>query len=383
MIACGRICAVGEGLVDVEMPSLALGSGVRIIAPTIERFGHVVGVSAGVLRVALRGSVEGIASGMRVVEHHDEYFQPSFVSPDCRRPIDTPCYTGVRAIDSLLTLGRGARIGIFGGPGLGKSTLLETIVHGADTDAIVLALVGERGREAQAWSQRLPTRSTTVCATSDRTPSERVRAAHEAFARARALAARGLDVLLVMDSLARFAFAQRELALACGEPAGRGGYPASVFAEIARLVESAGRFAQGSITLVATVLNDGDDRDPVSEAARSVLDGHIQLSARRAHEGAFPAIDILGSTSRTMADVVSAGHAQAASRVRGALGLLERVRDARSLGMEPVDLATRVAIEAEAALEALLRQGRAPEPPERALAALIQTADKLGEPYEY
>lgn len=261
--------------------------------------------------------------------------------------------------------------------------MLETIVSGADVDAVVLALIGERGREAQIWRECRVPRSSLVCATSDCAPAERVRAAHEAFAQAHALAARGLDVLLVMDSLARFALAQRELALASGEPAGRGGYPPSVFAEMAGLIERAGCFASGSITLVATILSDGDDRDPVSEAARSLLDGHVQLSAQRAWEGAFPAIDILASTSRTMADVVSAGHAEAANRVRRALALLASVRDVRSLGIEPTDRAVLQAIATEPALEALLRQGRAIEPPKRALAALFQTADKLGEPYEY
>jgi len=201
--------------------------------------------------------------------------------------------------------------------------------------------------------------------------------------RAERLALRGLHVLLVMDSLARYALAQRDIALARGEHVGRAGYPPSVFGAMARLVERAGAFRNGSITLIATVLNDGDDRDPVSEAARSLLDGHVQLHAELAHAGHFPAIDILASSSRTMPDVIGAGHARAAARVRAALALVDRARDARSVGIEPIDAPTCRAIAAEAQLEALLRQGRAAEPPGRALEALLRTADTLGEPYEH
>lgn len=301
--------------------------------------------------------------------------------PAERRPVDEPLWSGVRCIDALLTIGRGARIGIFGAPGAGKSTLLETIARDASADAIAIGLVGERGREAQRWIERLDARTTVICATSDRAASERVRAAELVMAHACALATRGLHVVVVLDSLARYAYALRELAVGTGESVGRGGYPPSVFARMARLVERAGAFEQGSVTLLATVLNDGDDRDPVSESARSLLDGHLQLSPRLAQAGRFPAIDVLGSASRTMDAVVSPEHAWAAGVVRAALARLERCEDARALGIEPADPATLRAIAVEGAIEALQRQGRERTSPRSALEALRQTADMLGEAY--
>jgi flagellar biosynthesis/type III secretory pathway ATPase len=199
------------------------------------------------------------------------------------------------------------------------------------------------------------------------------------MAHACALAARGLHVLAVLDSLARYANALRELAVARGEGVGRGGYPPSVFARTAQLVERAGAFAGGSVTLIATVLTDGEDRDPVSENARSLLDGHLALSSRLAHAGHFPAIDVLASASRTMDAVTSAEHQRAAGLVRVALARLERCADARSLGIDPADPQTRTAIAAEGALERLLRQGPQPTSTAATLEALHQTADMLEE----
>jgi type III secretion protein N (ATPase) len=278
--------------------------------------------------------------------------------PNERVAIGEPLWTGLRVIDGLLTIGRGARVGIFGAPGAGKTTLLESLVDGCAADAVVVALTGERGREAQHWIARRNERTTVVCATSDRPASERILAAHVAVAHAQALRERGLDVLLVLDSLARFAAASREIAVASGESAGRGGFPPSVFAELARLVEVAGAVCGGSITLIATVLNDGDDRDPVSEAARSVLDGHIALSVALAQAGWFPAVDVLGSTSRTMDVVASEAHLRDARALRHTLSLLDRIKDARSLGIEPVDSAARAAIAIESQIGNFLRQGR-------------------------
>lgn len=278
--------------------------------------------------------------------------------PNERAPIATPLPTGIRVIDGLLTIGRGARVGIFGAPGAGKTTLIESIAGGCAADAIVVALVGERGREAQRWIERCDDRTTVVCATSDRRPRERVAAAQVAVAHAGALRERGLHVLLVLDSLARCAAALREIGVAAGESAGRGGYPPSVFAELARLVEVAGTLDRGSITLIATVINDGDDRDPVSEAARSLLDGHIALSSRLAEAGRFPAVDVLASASRTMEAVADEAHLGAALKVRRALALLDRIEDARTLGVEAPTRAARAAIAAESRLEEFLRQGR-------------------------
>ena len=278
--------------------------------------------------------------------------------PNERAAIGEPLWTGIRAIDGLLTIGRGARVGIFGAPGAGKTTLLESLVDGCAADAVVVALTGERGREAQQWIAQRNERATVVCATSDRPASERILAAHVAVAHAQALRERGLDVLLVLDSLARFAAASREIAVASGESAGRGGFPPSVFAELARLVEVAGAVCGGSITLIATVLGDGDDRDPVSEAARSVLDGHIALSVALAQAGWFPAVDVLASTSRTMDLVASEAHLRDARALRHALSLLDRIKDARSLGIDPADDGARAAIAIESQIESFLRQGR-------------------------
>ena len=303
--------------------------------------------------------------------------------PSQRVAIAQPLWTGVRCVDALLTIGRGARVGIFGAPGAGKSTLLETIVRGTRADAIVIGLVGERGREAQRWIATCDERTTVICATSDRSAQERARAADLVMAHAWALASRGLHVLVVLDSLARYAYALRELGASKSESVGRGGYPPSVFSRMAQLVERAGEVAGASITMLATVLDDGEDRDPVSECARSLLDGHLQLSPRLAQAGRFPAIDVPASASRTMDVVAGAGHLAAAGCVRAALACLERCADARSLGIEPSDAASRRAIRAEAALETFLRQGRDPVSYRQSLEALEQTADMLEEAHGY
>ncbi len=296
----------------------------------------------------------------------------------CRRaPIATPLWTGIRVVDGLLTIGRGARVGIFGSPGAGKTTLLESMVDGCAADAVVVALVGERGREAQLWIDRCDERTTIVCATSDRSAHERVRAARVAFAHAGALRVRGLHVLLVLDSLARFAAALREIGIAAGESAGRGGYPPSVFAEMARLVEIAGALRAGSITLIASIIHDGDDRDPVSESARSLLDGHIALGVRLAEAGRFPAVDVPASASRTMDAVAGEGHRSDAMLVRRAIATLDRVDDARAVGVVPHGQFIRAAIAAESRIEAFLRQGRGSSQPGETIAELRATAEML------
>lgn len=302
---------------------------------------------------------------------------PRVPLPNERAPVCAAFWTGVRVIDGLLTFGRGARVGIFGSPGAGKSTLLESIVDGCTADAVVVALVGERGREARRWIDRGSARSTIVCATSDRSPSERISAAAVAFAQAAALRDRGLHVLLVLDSLARTAGALRERGIANGESVGRAGYPPSVFSEMARLIEVAGPLGGGSMTLVATVLNDGDDRDPVSDAARSLLDGHFVLSDRLAREGRFPAIDVPVSASRTMPAVVDAAHARRAARVRAAIALLDRIADARALGFDPSEAAARRAVAAEERIERFLRQGARAAGSSETVAALADLADTL------
>jgi ATP synthase in type III secretion protein N len=303
-------------------------------------------------------------------------------SPAERAPVDQPLWTGIRVLDALLTVGRGARIGVFGAPGAGKTTLIESMVAGCAADAVVVALVGERGREAQRWIERRNARTTIVCATSDRSASERLLAARVAVAHASALRERGLHVLLVLDSLARVAAALRETAVAAGESTGRGGYPPSVFAELARLVEAAGAVRDGSVTLIATVVHDGDERDPVSEAARSLLDGHIALSQKLAHAGRFPAVDVLASASRTMETIADDSHLRAARSVRRALAVLDRIEDARALGITPAEASARAAIAIEDRMELFLRQSRRPADPGATLAVLKEIAGFLSEENE-
>jgi type III secretion protein N (ATPase) len=302
-------------------------------------------------------------------------------APPARAAVREPFWTGVRVLDGPLAFGRGARIGIFGAAGAGKSTLLETIVAGSAADATVIALVGERGREAERWLHRLGDRTTIVCATADRLPLERLRAAELAFAHACALRERGLHVLLVLDSLARLAAAARELALQAGEPAGRGGFPASVVGRQARFLECAGATPGGSITLIATVLTEGPqlDADPIAEAARAALDGHVVLSARLAAAGWFPAVDVPASASRTLADVADPDHQRAAAAVRAAIAALEATRDARTLGLESgrPDRVLAAALAAEGELEAYLRQGSAPASPAGTRTALLRLGARL------
>lgn len=298
-------------------------------------------------------------------------------APHERAPIDRPMWTGVRAIDGLLTLGRGARIGIFGAPGAGKSTLLEALVSGARADAIVLALIGERGREAQTWIESIPAHATIACATSDRPARERIAAAELAMRHACALRERGLHVLMIADSLARFASALREAAVRSGEPVGRAGFPPSVFAQLARYTEAAGTAMRGSITLIATVLSDGDDRDPISDAARSLLDGHVALSPALAHAGRFPAIDVPASASRTMSAVAAPEHAEDAALVRRAVAFLTRTEETRTLGIVPSDPFALRALALEDDLERFLRQGKEPSAPGHTLNALRVLADRL------
>jgi type III secretion protein N (ATPase) len=284
-------------------------------------------------------------------------------------------------LDGPLAFGIGARIGIFGAPGCGKSTLLELLVAGSDADATIVALVGERGREAERWISRIDPRTTIVCATSDRSPAERLRAAEVAFAQAEALRARGLHVLLVLDSLARVAAAARDVAVAAGEPVGRGGYPPSIFGVLAGLLERAGNFRVGSITLVATVLVDGaDERDPVSEACRAALDGHVVLSDRLARQGWFPAVDLPASASRTLADVAGPAHRASAGRLRRAVAFLDETREARQFGLDPGagDPLIRAAVANERAISEFLRQSDIADSAQT-LRELTLLADRLGD----
>jgi len=255
-------------------------------------------------------------------------------APLTRRPVAETLQTGVRAIDSLVTLGRGQRLGIFSGSGVGKSTLLGQVSRGTDADVRVVCLVGERGREVRAFLDHVlddDTRALTVVivATSDRPPIERYLAPFTALTVAEYFRDQGLDVLMVMDSITRFALAAREIGLAAGEPPTVRGFPPSFFATVPKLIERMGTSDKGSITGLVTVLLDGDDpNEPVADTLRGLLDGHVLLSRDIAQRGQFPAIDALASLSRLMDELVDPEHRTAARELRR---LLAAWRDGRDL----------------------------------------------------
>jgi type III secretion protein N (ATPase) len=283
-----------------------------------------------------------------------------------RRRVTRPMSVGLRAIDGLLTLGEGQRIGLFSAPGVGKSTLLGQIARHADADVLVVGLVGERGREVRDFleTQLDPEsrrRAVCVCATSDAPPLLRLKSALVATAVAEYFRDRGQRVLLLLDSLTRVARAQREVGLAAGEPPARQGYPPSVFAMLPRLLERTGQSDAGSITAVYTVLTAPDDLDdPISDEVRAILDGHVALSRELAARNQWPAIDVVRSLSRVMEDLVDAPHRTAAARLRQVLAIYERQRDLVLMGAyrEGLDPDTDDAMERFAEVEDFLRQRR-------------------------
>jgi flagellum-specific ATP synthase len=262
------------------------------------------------------------------------------INPLARAPVATPLDVGVRAINSLLTVGRGQRLGLFAGTGVGKSTLLGMMTRFTRADVVVVGLIGERGREVREFLDKSLgadglARSVVVATPADRSPLLRMRAAYTATAIAEHFRDRGKHVLLLMDSLTRFAQACREIGLAVGEPPTTRGYPPSVFARLPGLVERAGngRDGEGSITAFYTVLTEGDDlQDPIADAARGILDGHIVLSRAIADAGLYPAIDIEASISRVMQDVVSDEHLQKARTLRSLFAAYQRNRDLINIG---------------------------------------------------
>jgi flagellum-specific ATP synthase len=255
-----------------------------------------------------------------------------------RVPIHIPLGTGIRTIDGLLTVGRGQRVGIFGGSGVGKSTLIGIMTRNTEADVTVVGLVGERGREVRefvesALGKEGLARSVVVVSTSDESPLMRMRAAMTATTIAEFFARRGKAVLLVLDSLTRFAMAAREIGLAAGEPPTAKGYTPSVFSRLAKLVERAGNFRTGSITAFYTTLMEGDDQqDPLVDAVRSLLDGHVVLSRRLAAEGWYPPIDLLDSISRLMPAVTPASHHEQAALIRRMLATYARSEDLVRIG---------------------------------------------------
>ena len=255
-----------------------------------------------------------------------------------RRPVSKPIATGVRVLDGLVTLGEGQRMGLFAGSGVGKSTLLGAVARGAAADVVVVALVGERGREVGEFLEHSlgpegRARSIVVVATSDAPALERLRAAQVATAYAEHFRDAGKKVMLLVDSVTRFARAQREVGLAAGEPPARRGYPPSVFAMLPRLLERSGQSDKGSITAIYTVLVEGGDMDePIADEVRGVLDGHVVLDRAIAARGRFPAVDVTASLSRVMDGIASKTHRESARKLRSLVAAYEAKRDLVALG---------------------------------------------------
>jgi flagellum-specific ATP synthase len=280
-----------------------------------------------------------------------------------REPIKEPLQTGLRVLDGMLTVGRGQRVGIFGGSGVGKSTLIGMMTRNTAADLTVVGLVGERGREVREFVEDSlgvegRRRSVVLVSTSDQSPLLRMRAAMAATAVAEYYAARGKHVLLVLDSLTRYAMAAREIGLAAGEPPASKGYTPSVFAKLAKLVERAGNFKHGSITAFYTVLMEGDDQqDPVVDAVRSLLDGHVVLSRSMASAGWYPPVNVLDSLSRLMSAVATPEHKAQAAIARRLLAAYARSEDLIRIGAyktgtdEELDRAMRIMPDLRAFLE--------------------------------
>jgi len=392
----GVVIGAALGSVAVRMPGCTPGSLVAVQARSGAALIHVRAVDGGVAQCApLDGRAEfspgdrassigarigafvgdallgesvdgwGRADSARAARAHAIRAERNPPPPADRGVIRRPMRTGVAAIDAFATIGFGQRIALFSGAGVGKSTIVRRIVRSAPVHARVLALVGERGREARetidalrestAWAS-----TTVVCAPAGAPALERVAALHTATSQAEWLCARGLDVLLVVDSITRAAHAWRELALAGGESATHRGYPPSVTANLASVVERAGARRTGSITGLYAVLVDGDDlREPVSDAVRGMLDGHIVLDRGLADAGRYPAVDVLRSLSRLAPVLITQEHRGDAALARRALDALERAQDLLAIGAyrRGGDALLDAALDARPLLEALIFDG--------------------------
>ncbi|MDB2384692.1 type III secretion system ATPase SctN [Endozoicomonas sp.] len=355
----GRVTEVQGMIIRAAVPNVKVGELCRLVSPTEGETGYaeVVGFQEHETVLAPLGEIMGISSSTEVIPtgtvHHvgvgnhllghvldgmghplekdafdgikPEAWYPVYAeSPDpmSRQIIHQPLPLGIKALDSVLTCGEGQRMGIFAAAGGGKSTLLSMLVKGAEVDITVLALIGERGRELREFIEHDlgpegVKKSVIIVATSDKSSMERTKAAYTATAVAEYFRDRGKRVLLLMDSVTRFARAQREIGLAAGEPPTRRGFPPSVFATLPKLMERAGMSSTGSITAMYTVLVEGDDMtEPVADETRSILDGHIVLSRKLAASNHYPAIDVLSSKSRVMDAIVSEEHIVAAGKLR-------------------------------------------------------------------
>ncbi len=376
----GARCAIqtrSDGLIEAEIVGLQAGQ--ALLTP----LGDLGGVSPGD-RVRVRATAARVGVGPallgRIIDTHGRAIDGGPPPPLARRyplycnappalrrrAIDAPLGLGIRALDALLTAGVGQRLGVFAGTGVGKSVLMGTICRHSQADVNVIALVGERGREVGDFvrNQLGPAglaRSVLVVCTSDEAPALRVRACFQATAIAEYFRDQGLNVLLMMDSLTRMAMAQRQIGLSAGEAPTAKGYPPSAFALLPRLLERAGRTQRGSVTGIYTVLVEGDDLDdPLADAARGILDGHIWLSRKLANRGHFPAIDVLASISRVADDVTDAAQQAAARRVRRVLATWNDIEDLVSIGAYVPGASAEydLAVRSREALSAFLTQPR-------------------------
>lgn len=297
-----------------------------------------IGVTDELLGRVLDGLGHPMDGKGRIIADHRAAVTASPPDPLSRRRITSPLSMGIRAIDGMLTCGKGQRVGIFAGSGVGKSTILGMIARNASSDVNVIALVGERGKEVRDFIERDLgeeglKKSVVVVSTSDQPALVRIKAAFVATTIAEYFRDQGLDVMFMMDSVTRFAMAQREVGLAIGEPTTTRGYTPSVFALLPKLLERAGTSKSGTITGLYAVLVDGDDmNEPVADAVRSILDGHVVLSRQLAAANHYPAIDVLGSVSRVMPDVVDQNHLSAASAIRDILATYREAEDLINIG---------------------------------------------------
>lgn len=378
--AVGSLCLVetNDGFIDAEvvgfsgdrlflMPSERLTGvqpGAKVIPQTKEQ-GIPVGME--LLGRVLDGIGKPIDGKGDIITAQNSHFNNPRINPLSRKAIKDPLDVGIKAINSLLTVGKGQRMGLFAGSGVGKSVLLGMMTRGTDADVVVVGLIGERGREVKEFIEEIlgeegRKRSVVIAAPADASPLMRLKGCETALTIAEYFRDQGLDVLLLMDSLTRFAQAQREIALAIGEPPATKGYPPSVFAKLPALVERAGNGneQQGSISAFFTVLTEGDDlQDPIADASRAILDGHIVLSRDLSDSGHFPAIDVGQSISRVMPMVTSEEHQMLARALKQAYSLYQENKELITIGAYAKGSDPRVdkAIVIKPKLDHFLQQG--------------------------
>jgi len=375
----GSHCLVQTIDGEIEAEVVGFGNDITYLMPTEAVRGIIpgsrvmplarengLGVGMGMLGRVVDGNGQPLDGKGPIETTHRVPFTRPPINPLNRRPINQPIDVGVRAINSIITVGQGQRMGLFAGSGVGKSVLMGMMTRGSSADVVVVGLVGERGREVKEFIHDILTeqereRAVVVASPADTSPLMRLKGCETAVSIAEFFRDQGLNVLLLIDSLTRYAMAQREIALAVGEPPATKGYPPSVFARLPALVERAGNGGegQGSITGFYTVLTEGDDlQDPIADSARAILDGHIVLSRELADAGHYPAIDIEKSISRVMPQVTSDEHEMAARKIKQVYSTYQQNRDLITIGAYTKGTDSRIdlAIAADPAIRAFLQQ---------------------------